>query len=95
MAKATPKAVEKPTTETTAKVEERPVAYVVYIGGAGSRTIHDWQWRQAGIESQEPRTVQWDKTNGFRVPKATLDFLTTYEFDQYIRGDGKFAVLDG
>ena len=67
--------------------------YVVYVGGAGSRTIHDWQWKQAGIESNSPRTVQWDASNGYRVPADMLGFLTEDEFTRYIRGDGKFVVI--
>lgn len=85
MAKATP----------VAKVEPRPVEFVVYIGGAGSRTVHAWQWTQAGIASDRPRTVQWDASNGYRLPKTDLDFLTDDEFDRYIRNDGKFAVIGG
>ena len=70
-----------------------PREYVVYIGGAGSRTITLAQWRQAGVVHPDAKLIQWDATNGYRLPRSDLDFLTEDEFNRYIRDDGKFAVI--
>jgi hypothetical protein len=68
--------------------------YVVYIGGAGTRTIFDHEWKRAGIEATNAPTVQWGTHNGYQVPRESLSFLTEDEFNRYIRADGKFAIVE-
>ena len=64
--------------------------------GVDYREISAESWLSAGVSPDaQPKTVRWDKANGYTVPRSFLaGFLTDDQIRVYVEMDGRFKVED-
>lgn len=75
----------KQETETTeVKLREK---YIKYMGLSDIRVIRKETWEKIGVEAD---TVQWDKTNGWKVKAGDLPEGVL----RYCEHDSEFALVE-